>query len=304
METEKTGIVFDIQHYSIHDGPGIRTSVFLKGCPLKCLWCQNPESQKPYPQLMFDEQKCAGCACCVAACVRGAIRMEVGKSITDRSKCDGCGACVSVCLAGARNITGMRMTVNEVCQEVLTDKLFYQVTGGVTLTGGDPLYQPEFSKAILEKCISLGITTAIETCGFGNWDKFKPILKYTNTVLYDLKHMNTEKHQYCTGVGNELILENIEKVSKETGLPIIVRTPVVPGYNDEPENYHAMGRFIRDNLPTCEAVELLPYHQLGEGKSLQLGKGAAIKSHHPSESGMEALRDIIRSYGIEVKPCR
>lgn len=302
METEKTGIVFDIQHYSIHDGPGIRTSVFLKGCPLKCLWCQNPESQKHYPQLMFDAQKCTGCSHCVAVCSQNAIRMENGKSRTDRSKCVGCGSCVSVCLPEARSISGKRMTVEEVCREVMADKLFYQETGGITLTGGDPLNQPVFSKAILARCKELGITTCIETCGFGNWDIFKPILKYTDTVLYDIKHINSEKHKQCTGVGNELILDNIKRISAETGLPIFVRVPVVPGYNDEPDNYHAMGRFISENVPTCQAVELLPYHRLGEGKKLQLEEDIDMESRTPSESEIEHLCNIIRSYGIEVKP--
>jgi len=301
MEVDKTGIVFDIQHYSIHDGPGIRTNVFLKGCPLRCLWCQNPESQKHFPQLMFDAQKCTGCSLCAAVCPKNAILIENGKSVTDRSKCDGCGLCVTVCLPEARSISGKRMTVEEVCREVMKDKLFYQDTGGVTLTGGEPLYQPEFSKAILARCKELGITTCIETCGFGNWVIFKPILKYTDTVLYDLKHMNSEKHKQCTGVSNELILDNLKRISAGTGLPVFVRTPVIPGYNDEPDNYHAMGRFIADNVSTCQAVELLPYHRLGEGKMLQLGGEINIEIRTPSEPEIEYLRNIIRSYGIEVK---
>ncbi|MCD8123604.1 MAG: glycyl-radical enzyme activating protein [Lachnospiraceae bacterium] len=298
---EVTGVVFDIQHYSIHDGPGIRTNVFVKGCPLRCLWCQNPESQARQAQLMVRHDSCVGCGACVAACPRGAVRLEEGKARTDRQLCESCGDCVAVCAADAREITGRVMTVEEVYAEAEQDRLFYEGSGGgVTLTGGEVLAQPDFAAAVLARCQEGGLHTAIETCGYGSWDHLARLLDHTDIVLYDVKHMDSEAHRRGTGVGNERILENLSRLSRERALPVIVRTPVIPGFNDTIANMEAMVDFIKKEVPTCQEVNLLPYHPLGESKREQL-ETEGTRFRRPEEDEMEALREVFRTAGIEVK---
>jgi pyruvate formate lyase activating enzyme len=303
LKQEETGIVFNIQHYCIHDGPGIRSNIFLKGCPLRCLWCQNPESNLLQPQIMYDHSQCVGCMACINQCPNQAISFEKGKVKTDRDLCTGCGACVPHCLAEARTLIGEWKTVDEVYEEVAKDQLFYASSGGgITLTGGELLFQPTFSKNILKKCKDNGLHTAIETCGFAKWDVLKGILEYVDLVLYDLKHMNSQEHRKCTGVGNELILENLYRISTELKLPIIVRTPIIPDYNDSDENMRLMGAFLSEKIPTCTEVNLLPYHNMGEGKKDQLEKGlSAFTSHTPSVNELEHLLSILMSYGLKAK---
>jgi len=304
MNRREAGIVFNIQHYCVHDGPGIRTNVFLKGCPLRCLWCANPESNEVKPQLMYQAEKCVGCGACVAVCPRQAVSMGPdGRSVTNRQLCDNCGACAEVCKPKAREISGKLMTVDEVYKEVAKDTLFYNTSGGgVTLTGGEVLAQPEFAAAILKKCRENGIMTAVETCGFASWTAVEMIMSHVNIVLYDVKHMDSEVHQQGTGVPNEVILENLRRISNEMKIPVIVRTPIIPGYNDQDSNMHAMGQFIKESVPTCIEVNLLPYHNLGEGKRLELEVGeSGFTTRVPSEDEMEHLRQILRSYGLKVK---
>lgn len=302
MKTEeKEGIVFDIQHYSIHDGPGIRTNVFVKGCPLRCRWCQNPESQSVKPQLMYRMEPCVGCGACVPRCPRQAIRLEEGKVITDRTRCNGCGACVSVCPAEAREITGEPMTAQAVLEKVIQDKLFYDTSGGgVTMTGGEILAQPDFVAAVLKLCKENGLHTAIETCGYGSWEELDQILDYTDLALYDVKHMNSEKHKEGTGAGNERILENLARLSGEKNIPVIVRVPLIPGFNDTEENMRQMAAFIKEKLPTCQEVNLLPYHKLGEGKKEQLEReNAAFICEPPAQEEVERLRALLCELGVK-----
>lgn len=298
-----TGLVFDIQHYSIHDGPGVRTDVFLKGCPLKCKWCQNPESQSFKPQVMFNADKCTGCGKCAESCTKGAISFDKNHiSVTDRSLCVGCYDCVENCIPKARSKAGEIMTPEEVYKEVAKDAFFYGDDGGVTVSGGEALSQHEFLIDLLKLCKDNGIGTCIETTGFAEWERIEAVMPYVDIVLHDIKHMDSEMHQTGTGVGNELILENLKKLSNELKKPIVVRTPIMPGFNSSDENITAMAEFIRDNLPSCIEVNLLPYHNLGEGKKTQLDRDDAFLCSVPEPELMEHLRDIIRDItGLVVK---
>jgi pyruvate formate lyase activating enzyme len=250
MEIGKTsGIVFNIQHYSIHDGPGIRTTVFLKGCPLKCLWCQNPESQTPTPEILLNSEKCIGCGHCVSSCPEEAVSMNNEKAATDRKKCRGCGTCAQLCPSKARTLMGCQMTASEVFEDVNKDAMFYESSnGGVTISGGEPIFQTDFCSGILKLCQDAGIHTAIETCGFGKWKLLKDILNHTKLVLYDLKQMDTNAHKVCTGVPNDLILENAKKIYHMMKLLMVIRVPVVPGYNDSFENMELLGFFVAKEL--------------------------------------------------------
>jgi pyruvate formate lyase activating enzyme len=296
------GIIFDIQSYSLHDGPGIRTLVFLKGCPLRCIWCQNPESQRHRPELLYDTEKCTGCGTCVTACRNGAIEVREGKSHTDRERCDGCGECVNICPTEARILAGRTMSAEEVFREVKKDEAFFRNSGGgVTLSGGEPLAQPEFSSDVLRLCREQGIATAIETCGLAPWEAVAQVLRYTDLVLYDLKHLDAVAHRKLTGAPNEVILKNARRIHGELGIPIIARIPVVPGCNADLENIEATARFIAHELGTETPVNLLAYHRLGESKYARLeqtGSGAFIAP--PSEEEMEELKRLMEERGLSV----
>jgi pyruvate formate lyase activating enzyme len=297
------GIIFNIQHYSIHDGPGIRTDVFLKGCFLRCIWCQNPESQSLKPELFYFKEKCSGCGRCIAVCPEKAIRIESAKSITDRGRCQGSGRCAQFCPNEARSLMGKEMSVQEVFGEVKGDEIFYKRSGGgVTLTGGEPLFQPDFSRNLLSLCRQCRIHTAIETCGYGGWDIFKDVLQYVDLVLFDLKHMDPGKYSEYTGVPNDLILENARKIYHELKKPIWARIPIIPGYNDSVRNIHDTARFVATELGTAVPVYLLPYHRLGESKYEKLDreeKGISITP--PSDGHMLDLQQITKSYGLDAR---
>jgi pyruvate formate lyase activating enzyme len=295
------GIVFNIQHYSIHDGPGIRTNVFLKGCFLRCIWCQNPESQSIKPELFYFKEKCTGCGKCAAVCPANAIQIIEGKSHTDRSKCNSFGQCVQVCPNEARSLMGKEMTAQEVFQNVKGDEIFYKRSnGGVTLTGGEPLFQPDFSKNILSLCRQAGIHTAIETCGYADWETFQDVLQHTDLVLFDLKHMNSEKHREYTGVPNNLILENVQKIYHELGIPIWARIPVIPGYNDSIRDIHAIAKFVATELDKSVPVHFLAYHRLGESKYERLDKeGKDLSIIPPTDGHMLEVQKIAASYGLK-----
>ncbi len=259
-----SGVVFNIQRCSLHDGPGIRTTVFLKGCPLKCFWCQNPESQSAGPEILLDRRKCTLCGTCHQACRTGAVRLEGGKPVFNRGDCRGCGQCVPSCPNEARTISGKRMTVDEVLQEVLKDVKFYKKSGGgVTLSGGEPLAQPRFAREILKRCKEEGLHTTLDTCGYARWSSIKGLLEYVDLVLFDIKHLNAVKHAGATGRDNRLIVENAKKIAKLK--PMRVRVPLIPGFNDDIETVGEIVRFVRDELG-CQDVDILPYNRLGEIK--------------------------------------
>ena len=302
MSNSGHGIIFNIQGYCIHDGPGIRTSVFLKGCPLRCLWCQNPESHSHDPELLFAEEKCTGCGKCVQVCPEKAIRMHGKASQTDRRLCKSTGLCVDACPNEARAVIGRRATADEVFKEIAADSLFYQESGGgVTLSGGEPLAQPEFATSILKKCRDAGFHTALDTCGYASWATAREVLRHVNLVLFDFKHMNPEMHKKYTGVSNELILQNAEKIHSEMSIPMWARITLVPGFNESAENIEATAGFIANRLSTAIPVHLLPYHRLGEAKWERLDrKNETASIEIPDEQQLVESRRIFESFGLTV----
>lgn len=290
------GKIFNIQRYSIHDGPGIRTTVFLKGCPLKCYWCQNPESQRAKSEVFLDKSKCTRCGKCIAACTKGATTLGEGSSAVNRKLCDGCGNCVKVCPNGARTLVGREITVEDTLRELRKDAKFYENSGGgITLSGGEPTAQPEFSLALLERGHELGLHTAVETCGYARWEILQKFLKLTDLVLYDIKHMDPAKHREGTGVSNRLILENARKAARITHM--MVRVPIIPGFNDSPDDIYAIAHFVRAELGGLE-IELLPFNSWAGTKYERLDR-PYTPAQPLSEEAMTALQEIA---GTETVP--
>ena len=264
------GRVFDIQRFSIHDGPGIRTTVFMKGCPLRCSWCHNPESIGPGPALSFQPDRCIGCGRCLEVCPRGAHRMVDGRHVLDRGACRGCGECASECCAKALEIVGREVSVGEVLDEVLRDRPFYETSGGgVTLSGGEPLMQIDFTEALVRAAKEAGLHTCLDTCGFGSWGLFERVLPHVDCFLYDYKETDPKRHLDCTGASNEEILANLRALH-DGGATIRLRCPIVPGHNDRPDHFAGIARLAAE-LRNLEAVEIMPYHRLGEGKLQRMG---------------------------------
>ncbi len=296
----RKGLVFSIQRYSIHDGPGIRTTVFLKGCPMTCKWCSNPESINPFPELMVRDARCNGCGKCLEVCVPDAISLDKTSVRVDRSRCDLCLKCVEVCLPGAIEITGKYMSVTEVADECVRDELFYRNSGGgVTLSGGEPLYQPEFAISLLKECRERGLSTAIDTSGYASWEVLDRVLQYTDIVLYDIKHINSEMHRKGTGVRNDLILKNFERIAGTRRARIWVRIPIIPDFNDSEQFIDKLAEFIM-GMP-IEKISLLGYHEWGKPKYGALGiKYPLDGCVPPSQERLQILSGIMQSKGLKV----
>lgn len=294
------GMVFNIQRYCIHDGPGIRTTVFINGCPLRCFWCQNPEGQLIRPQIFLNKERCIGCGRCIVVCPQGAIELYNGKSRTRRDICIGCGKCAEACLSDARSLVGKWISAEEVFDIIKKDCIFYEKSGGgVTLSGGEPLAQPSFSIAILKLCKDNNIHTAIETCGHAPWKIVEKVLKYVDLILYDFKHMDPRKHKEYTGVSNKLILENAKKICHKLSIPMWARIPVIPGYNDSFSNIEATAKFIAEELgESVKQVNLLPYHKLGETKYERLEREYPYLIEPPSEEHLLRIKKVFESYGL------
>lgn len=301
---EVTAPIFNIQSYSIHDGPGIRVTVFIKGCPLRCLWCANPESNLARPQLMTYIAKCTGCGRCLGSCPEKAISIgsKDGKvaALTDRTLCTECGACISSCPQEARELAGKEMTVRQVLEKVERDRLFIETSGGgMTLSGGECLMHPEFSEAMLYAAHEAGFHTAVESCSFAPNDVVERVFSLADLCLLDIKHMDSITHKKLTGVPNELILDNIRYTYHILKKQVIVRVPTIPGYNDSEANITATARFVAQKLGNDVPVHLLPYHRLGESKNESLGKDMDLSIEVPSDEHMQWLLEIVKNFGLD-----
>ncbi len=271
-------IIFDIQRASLHDGPGIRTTVFLKGCPLDCLWCHNPEAISASRQLFFQYDKCTQCGDCARVCTENVHTFVEGNHLIDYDKCKLCGKCVEACNFNALKIIGNEMTVDEVMLEVLADLDFYRNSGGgITLSGGEPLFQYPFAKALLNRCKELGIHTCVETSGFLSPFKFKQILPLIDVLLFDYKITGSEVHHNYTGVPNQAILENLNAAYRY-GVSVILRCPVIPEINDTKLHFSAIAE-LNKRYPKLKAIELLPYHDMGNNKRTSIGISQTLTKH-------------------------
>jgi len=302
-ETEQgrvKGLVFNIQRYSIQDGPGIRTTVFFKGCPLRCKWCSNPESMNPRQELMVRAAKCDGCGKCIDVCSHNAIELHANYLNIDRSKCDLCLKCIDICTKDVIELSGTYMSVEEAMEECSKDEIFYQNSGGgVTLSGGEPLYQPEFALNMLKECKERALNTAIDTSGFASWKVIETILPYTDLVLFDIKHLDPERHKTATGVNNEIILDNLHKIVSSRTSRVWIRIPVIPTFNDS-ETYMGTLAETLGTIPV-EKISLLGYHEWGKPKYASLGREYPPNGcTPPTQEKLESLQAIMQSKGLQV----
>ncbi len=299
MQTK--GIIFDIKRFALHDGPGLRTTVFLKGCPLSCSWCHNPESREFSPALLFRPSRCISCLRCVEACPEGAISAGKDHPDTDYRLCSACGRCVAVCPSEAREIVGREYTVPEIMEEIRRDRVFHDESGGgATFSGGEPLAQPGFVSSLLQACRDNGIHTALDTSGYAEKTVFLEAASLADLVLFDIKAMDPEIHLKLTGVYNKEILENVSALSALGGTEILIRIPLIPGLNDDAVNISQTGAYVR-GLSGVSGVELLPFHPMTKEKHLRFSlpyRGPDAETY-PEEREEEAER-ILSGMGINV----
>ncbi len=300
-DSQLSGILFDIRKYSVHDGPGIRTTVFFKGCPLNCWWCHNPEGKAPQIEIFLRENRCIRCGACLQVCDQGAIYQKNDSFETDRTLCTLCGACVEECYAEARELVGKRMTVAEVMEEIERDAPFYeQSDGGVTFSGGEPLFQPVFLGALLRACQNRGIHTALDTCGYASWDTFERLRREVNLFLYDLKLIDEARHRQFTGVSNQVILENLRRLSA-LGHTIFVRFPVIPAINDDERNVQQMVELLL-SLPQKHPVDILPYHASAIHKYEGLGVEYRLReTPTPEQERLWSVKESFEKNGLIVR---
>jgi len=314
MSQEITGMVYDIQAFSVQDGPGIRTTVFLKGCPLRCPWCHSPESQAFYPQLSWISMRCIGAEVCEESCIRACTKnalekggtgvdTKTGKTIqyvhVNRRLCDNCGDCTRECHPHALFICGTKYTVEEIMQKARADKTFFAFSGGgVTISGGEALCQSEFTIALLKQLKTEGFNTALDTTGYAPWETVEATLPYTDLYLYDLKHMDSERHKKTVGVPNERILDNARRIAAAGG-KLQIRIPVIPQFNDSEENIRATAAFCKElGSDAVTTVQLLPYHNLGVSKHLRISDEAVAEATPPSDEKMEHFKQIFLDCGL------
>jgi len=294
-----SGLVYDIQRFSVHDGPGIRTTAFFKGCPLDCWWCHNPESIAPYREVIFRSDKCIGCGACTDACPG---ELPGDERLSGPGECHLCGACCDSCPTGAREMVGEKMTPGELCRELEKDRVFYEQSGGgVTFSGGEPLAQPEFLLASLRECVRRGIRTAVDTSGCADPDVLDQVADEADILLYDIKHTDDRAHRKYVGVSNRQILDNLQRlVRRRGGGDVIARLPLIPRINDDPENLSAVGQLLADL--GIRWLHLLPYHRAGTEKYPLLNKQNRLSNLTPPGSeDIGAAKDRLQKYGICVR---
>jgi len=291
------GLIFDIKRYAIHDGPGIRTTVFFKGCPLSCWWCHNPEGQSFSPELMVWPDRCLKCRTCISACPNSAISISNSSIVTERGKCEVCGVCAAKCSANAREIVGKTVSAEEVMAEVEKDREFYGESGGLTASGGEPLAQPVFLHVLLNRCKETGIHTTVDTSGYMERKTLAKISSKVDLFLYDLKMMDPKKHKLHTGVSNKPIIENLKMLDK-LGKQIIIRFPLIPHVTNTEANITSMCELL-SRLKNVEGISILPYHRLGVDKAKMLGKETRLCAK-PSDRLLNQSVRLIKRYGLAV----
>lgn len=298
---EKKGLIFNIQKFSIHDGSGMRTLIFMKGCPLSCIWCSNPESQDPRSQIMDIRKNCIRCGKCYDACPEHAISPE--DFSIERHACTSCGACTKNCYAGAKKTAGRLYSVGELIDTIQKDSIIYRNSqGGVTVGGGEPIIQSGFVRELLKACREIHIHTALETCGYGLWDKAEGIFELADQIFFDLKHMDSREHEKLTGADNAPILQNAKKLA-QMEKEIIFRLPLIQGLNDSEENLRQTGKFVAEMMRNSSriSIEILPYHNFGQDKYEWLSRNYALKSMKaPEQEHVEKCRGILKRTGCRV----
>lgn len=300
VDWDAEGTIFNIQRYSLHDGPGIRTILFFKGCGLRCKWCCNPESQETRPQVLFTKSLCIGCRACETVCPVNAVTFQ-GEGRILRDRCIDCGACAQACVSGALALKGETITVRKAMEELEKDEVYYSYSGGgVTLSGGEALLQPDFAREVLKACHGRGWNTAVETALYVGREALAAVLPHTDVFLCDFKHSDREVHRKYTGQYNDAILENLRWLSAN-GANIILRIPLIPSVNDSEENLRRTAAFARE-LGTVGEIDLLPYHRLGVNKYAQLGRPYPLGDLQPSpKARVEELAALLRKSGFQVK---
>ena len=295
------GLVFDVKRYAIHDGPGIRTTVFLKGCPLACWWCHNPESQSPLVEMLFMENRCIACGACLEACGHGALSRGMGCPAADPLRCERCGACAAVCCAEARRMVGRETTVDDVMAEVERDAACYEQSGGgVTFSGGEPLMQIDFLDGLLRASKARGFNTALDTCGYAPWEAIERVRARVDLFLYDLKVIDDARHRELTGVSNELILSNLTELSRR-GHAIFLRVALIPGVNDNDDALRAIGAFA-SRLLNIKEIDILPYNRLGADKYERLDRAYKLAGTlEPPDERMAAAAQVLGGFGLNVR---